>query len=85
MREQLYIPTYILVGRVKFEKESIHTTGYCDDGKKKHNGTNSLMITWIGVKGVSYSDKNDNGKMEIWLDEEVTNRWGDKPVYDHTD
>ena len=52
---------------------------------KRNNVTNNLMIRWIGVKGIFYSDKNDNGKMEIWLNEEATNRWGDKPVYDYTD
>jgi hypothetical protein len=72
-------------GRVKLEKELSHIKGYSQDDPQKPNVTTNLMHRWIGMKGIFYNDRNNNVKIELWLDKDNTNDWGENPVLEYED
>ncbi|MBV9179178.1 MAG: hypothetical protein JO297_19275 [Nitrososphaeraceae archaeon] len=62
-------------GRVKFEKDLMHTQGYTSDSQDpqlKH-ATNNLEGRWIGIKAVFYNLPNGSVKLEQWLDDSTNN------------
>jgi hypothetical protein len=71
-------------GRVKLEKELSHTKGYSGNNPQKTNAIDSLR-NWFGMKGIFYNTNEGNVKIEIWLDKEANNVWGDEPVFANTD
>jgi hypothetical protein len=74
-----------VTGRVKLEKELSHTKGYTDDDPSKDNVTNNLMHRWVGMKGIFYNKSNGNVKIELWLDKDANNVWGENPVLEFED
>ena len=55
-------------GRVKFEKESEHTSGYTTNDPQISGATGTLQGKWIGIKAVFYTFQNGSVKLEQWLD-----------------
>lgn len=72
-------------GRVKLEKELSHTDGYTGNDPERTNVTSSLMNRWIGLKGIFYNTNDGNVKIELWLDKNANNDWGDEPVLSKID
>lgn len=72
-------------GRVKLEKELSHTDGYTDNNPQRPNVTDNLMNRWIGMKGIFYNTNDGNVKIELWLDKNANNDWGDEPVLSKVD
>jgi hypothetical protein len=58
-----------LDGRVKFEKDLMHTEGYTKkDPEKRYAITSPLSGRWIGIKAVFYNLPAGNVRMEQWID-----------------
>jgi hypothetical protein len=58
-----------LDGRVKFEKDLMHTDGYTKkDPEKRYAITSPLSGRWIGIKAVFYNLPAGNVRMEQWID-----------------
>ena len=74
-----------VTGRVKLEKELSHTKGYTEDDPSIDNVTTNLMHRWIGMKGIFYNKSNGNVKIELWLDKDANNVWGDNPILEYED
>jgi hypothetical protein len=45
----------------------------------------NLMHRWIGMKGVFYTKANGNPKIELWIDKDANNDWGNKPFLEYED
>jgi len=58
-----------LDGRVKFEKDLMHTDGYTKkDPEKRYAITSPLSGRWIGIKAVFYNLPAGDVRMEQWID-----------------
>ncbi|MGN6560809.1 MAG: hypothetical protein ACTHJ2_09830 [Candidatus Nitrosocosmicus sp.] len=64
-------------GRVKFEKDLMHTQGYTTEDKQKPNAIKEPLIgRWIGIKAVFYNlDNNTSVKLEQYIDDKSDNNW----------
>lgn len=63
-------------GRVKFEKDLMHTQGYTTDDKQKTNAIEKpLLGRWIGIKAVFYNQDNNSVKLEQYIDDDSDNNW----------
>ena len=63
-------------GRVKFEKDLMHTQGYTTEDKQKPNAIKEpLLGRWIGIKAVFYNLDNNSVKLEQYIDEDADNNW----------
>jgi hypothetical protein len=62
-------------GRVKFEKDLMHTAGYTANSQDPEiqHATNTLEGRWIGIKAVFYNLPNGSVKIEQWLEDSSTN------------
>jgi hypothetical protein len=60
-------------GRVKFEKELEHTSGYTTNDPQISGATGTLQGKWIGIKAVFYTFQNGSVKLEQWLDDKSDN------------
>ena len=43
------------------------------------------MKRWIGMKGIFYNKSNGNVKIELWLDKDANNVWGENPILEYED
>jgi hypothetical protein len=63
-------------GRVKFEKDLMHTIGYARKDPEKEQAIPKLDGKWVGIKAVFYNLSNDRGvKLEQWIDQDASNTW----------
>jgi hypothetical protein len=60
-------------GRVKFEKELEHTSGYTTNDPEISGATGTLQGKWIGIKAVFYTFQNGSVELEQWLDDKSDN------------
>jgi hypothetical protein len=76
-------------GRASLGKELAHVEngGYAVSSEETFEDrvTNNLMHRWIGMKGIFYNKSNGNPKLELWLDKDANNDWGDGPVIEYED
>jgi hypothetical protein len=69
---------YPAEGRLKFEKNLFHTSGYSNDisGTQKQGAIRKFdNNTWIGLKSVVYNLPNGSVKLEWYVDEAANNTW----------
>jgi hypothetical protein len=63
-------------GRVKFEKDLMHTQGYTTEDKQRPNAIKEpLLGRWIGIKAVFYNLDNNSVKLEQYIDGDTDNNW----------
>ena len=65
-------------GRVKFEKDLMHITGYTSNSTdpQKKQAIPKLDRKWVGIKAVFYNLSNGKGvKLEQWIDQDTSNTW----------
>lgn len=63
-------------GRVKFEKDLMHTIGYTTKDPEKEQAIPKLDGKWAGIKAVFYNLSNGKGvKLEQWIDQDASNTW----------
>jgi hypothetical protein len=65
-------------GRVKFEKDLMHITGYTSNSTdpQKKQVIPKLDRKWAGIKAVFYNLSNGKGvKLEQWIDQDASNTW----------
>jgi hypothetical protein len=63
-------------GRVKFEKDLMHTVGYTKEDPEKEQAIPKLDRKWVGIKAVFYNLSNGRGvKIEQWIDQDASNTW----------
>jgi hypothetical protein len=64
-----------MTGRVKFEKDLMHTAGYTADSQDPQifNAVNMALGKWVGVKAVYYNFPNGTVKLEQWVDDSTDN------------
>jgi hypothetical protein len=63
-------------GRVKFEKDLMHTIGYTTKDPEKEQAIPKLDGKWVGIKAVFYNLSNGKGvKLEQWIDQGASNTW----------
>ncbi len=60
-------------GRVKFEKELEHTSGYTTNDPQISGATGTLQGKWVGFKAVFYTFPNGTVELEQWLDDKSDN------------
>jgi hypothetical protein len=60
-------------GRVKFEKELDHTSGYTTNDPQISGATGTLQGKWVGFKAVFYTFPNGTVELEQWLDDKSDN------------
>src|SRR6266571_4208342 len=60
-------------GRVKFEKELEHTSGYTTNDPEISGATGTLQGKWVGFKAVFYTFPNGTVELEQWLDDKSDN------------
>jgi hypothetical protein len=62
-------------GRVKFEKDLMHTAGYTANSQdpQKLNSVNIALGKWVGIKAVYYNFPNGTVKLEQWVDDSTDN------------
>jgi hypothetical protein len=63
------------LGRVKFEKDLMHTAGYTANSQdpQKLNSVNIALGKWVGIKAVYYNFPNGTVKLEQWVDDSTDN------------
>jgi hypothetical protein len=64
-------------GKVKFEKDLMHTQGYTTNDIQIPNTTKEpLLGRWIGIKAVFYNLSDNNSvKLEQYIDDNSNNNW----------
>jgi hypothetical protein len=64
-----------MTGRVKFEKDLMHTAGYTANSQDPQilNAVNMALGKWVGIKAVYYNLPNGNVKLEQWVDDSTDN------------
>jgi hypothetical protein len=64
-------------GRVKFEKDLMHTIGYTSNSTDpQKEAIPKLDRKWVGIKAVFYNLPNGKGvKLEQWIDQDASNTW----------
>jgi hypothetical protein len=62
-------------GRVKFEKDLMHTAGYTANSQdpQRLNSVNIALGKWVGIKAVYYNFPNGTVKLEQWVDDSTAN------------
>jgi hypothetical protein len=60
-----------MTGRVKFEKDLMHTAGYTADSQDPQilSAVNMALGKWVGVKAVYYNFPNGTVKLQQWVDD----------------
>ncbi|MDQ6863080.1 MAG: discoidin domain-containing protein [Thermoproteota archaeon] len=63
------------LGRVKFEKDLMHTAGYTANSQdpQRVNSVNIALGKWVGIKAVYYNFPNGTVKLEQWVDDSTNN------------
>jgi len=64
-----------MTGRVKFEKDLMHTAGYTANSQDPQilNAVNVALGKWVGIKAVYYNFPNGTVKLEQWVDDRTDN------------
>jgi acylphosphatase len=64
-----------MTGRVKFEKDLMHTAGYTANSQDPQilNAVNVALGKWVGIKAVYYNFPNGTVKLEQWVDDSTDN------------
>jgi hypothetical protein len=63
-------------GKIKFEKDLMHTDGYTTHDPQRKNATKEpLLGRWIGIKAVFYNLDNNSVKLEQYIDDNADNNW----------
>jgi hypothetical protein len=64
-----------MTGRVKFEKDLMHTAGYTANSQDPQilNAVNMALGKWVGIKAVYYNFPNGTVKLEQWVDDSTDN------------
>jgi hypothetical protein len=64
-----------MTGRVKFEKDLMHTAGYTANSQDPQisNAVNMAIGKWVGIKAVYYNFPNGTVKLEQWVDDSTDN------------
>jgi hypothetical protein len=64
-----------MTGRVKFEKDLMHTAGYTADSQDPQilSAVNMATGKWVGIKAVYYNFPNGTVKLEQWVDDSTDN------------
>jgi len=61
-------------GRVKFEKDLMHTIGYTTKDPEKEQAILKLDRKWVGIKAVFYNLSNGRGViLKQWIDQDASN------------
>jgi hypothetical protein len=64
-----------MTGRVKFEKDLMHTAGYTANSQDPQilNAVDMALGKWVGIKAVYYNFPNGTVKLEQWVDDSSDN------------
>jgi hypothetical protein len=80
----LYVALTFQTDSYAYLKKELGHPHYTDELKNKVTNANRHN-RWIGMKGIFYTKANGNPYIELWLDLDNNNNWGEKPFLEIED